>query len=67
MGSEVGDCFDTAVIEAFWSRMQVDLPHASAGERDPSSPTPSTSTEYLDIFHNRQRGFSALGMLTLSS
>jgi putative transposase len=58
----VGACFDNAMIESFWSRMQVELldrqgwrtPHR-AGQRD---------LEYLELFHNRQRRHSALGMLS---
>ncbi len=49
MGS-VSDCYDNAMIESFWSRMQVELATAITG--------------YLEIFHNRQRRHSSLGMLT---
>jgi transposase InsO family protein len=61
MGS-VGDCFDNAVIESFWSRMQVELL-----DRKRWSTRVELATaifEYLEIFHNRQRRHSALGMLT---
>jgi transposase InsO family protein len=43
MGS-VGDCFDNAVIESFWSRMQVELLDASVGRHESSLPMPSSST-----------------------
>lgn len=36
MGS-VGDCFDNAVIEAFWSRMQVELLDPPTLEHPPGS------------------------------
>jgi putative transposase len=61
MGS-VGDCFDNAMIEAFWSRMQVELLDRrrwrTRGE------LANAIFEYLEVFHNRQRRHSALGMLT---
>ena len=61
MGS-IGDCFDNAVIESFWSRMQVEL-------LDPKRwrtrvELANAIFEYLEIFHNRQRRHSALGMIT---
>ena len=61
MGS-VGDCYDNAMIEAFWSRMQVELldPH----RWKPRVELANAIFEYLEIFHNRQRRHSSLGMLT---
>jgi len=61
MGS-VGDCYDNAMIEAFWSRMQVELLdrhrwHTRVELAD-------AIFEYLEVFHNRQRRHSSLGMLT---
>ncbi len=61
MGS-VGSCFDNAMIESFWSRMQVALL-----DRRPWRTRVELANaifEYLEIFHNRQRRHSALGMLT---
>ena len=43
MGS-VGDCYDNAMIEAFWSRMQVELLDRQRWRTVSSSPTPSLST-----------------------
>ncbi len=60
MGS-VGDCFN-AVMESFWSRMQVELLDR---QRWRTRVEPANAIfEYLEIFHNRQRRHSALGMLT---
>ena len=61
MGS-VGDCSDNAMIESFWSRMQVELLNRQRW----STRLELTSAifEYLEIFHNRQRRQSSLGMLT---
>ncbi len=61
MGS-VGDCFDNAVIESFWSRMQVELLDRKRWRTRVE--LANAIFEYLEIFHNRQRRHSALGMLT---
>ncbi len=61
MGS-VGDCYDNAVIESFWSRMQVELLDRRGWRTRVE--LANAIFEYLEIFHNRQRRHSALGMLT---
>ncbi len=61
MGS-VGDCFDNAVMEAFWSRMQVEL--LDRKRWSTRVELANTMFEYLEIFHNRRRRHSSLGMLT---
>ena len=61
MGS-VGDCFDNAVIESFWSRMQVELLDRKRWRTRVE--LANAIFEYLEIFHNRQRRHSALGMIT---
>jgi putative transposase len=61
MGS-VGDCFDNAVMEAFWSRVQVEL--LDRKRWSTRIELANAMFEYLEIFHNRQRRHSALGMLT---
>jgi putative transposase len=61
MGS-VGSCFDNAMIESFWSRMQVELLDRRAWRT--RIELANAIFEYLEIFHNRQRRHSALGMLT---
>jgi len=63
MGS-VGDCYDNAVIESFWSRMQVEL--LDRRQWRTRVELANAIFEYLEIFHNRQRRHSALGMLTRS-
>ena len=60
MGS-VGDCFDNAVIESFWSRMQVELLDRQRWRTRVE--LANAIFEYLEIFYNRQRRHSALGML----
>jgi putative transposase len=61
MGS-VGDCYDNAMIESFWSRMQVELLDRKRWMTRVE--LASAIFEYLEIFHNRQRRHSALSMLT---
>lgn len=61
MGS-VGSCFDNAMIESFWSRMQVELLDRKRWRTRVE--LANAIFEYLEVFHNRQRRHSALGMLT---
>jgi len=61
MGS-VGNCYDNAMIESFWSRMQVELLDRKRWKTRLELST--AIFEYLEIFHNRQRRHSALGMRT---
>ncbi len=61
MGS-VGDCFDNAVMESFWSRMQVEL--LDRKRWSTRVELANAIFEYLEIFHNRQRRHSSLSMLT---
>jgi putative transposase len=61
MGS-IGDCYDNAVIESFWGRMQTELLNR---KRWKTRIEPANAIfDYLEIFHNRQRRHSALGMRT---
>jgi len=61
MGS-VGDCYDNAMIESFWSRMQVELLDTRRWKTRVE--LASAIFEYLEIWHNRQRRHSSLGMMT---
>jgi putative transposase len=61
MGS-VGDCYDNAMIESFWSRMQVELLDRKRWRTRVE--LANAIFDYLEIFHNRQRRHSSLGMLT---
>ena len=61
MGS-VGDCFDNAVIESFWGRMQVEL--LNRKRWNTRVELASAMFEYVEVFHNRQRRHSSIGMLT---
>jgi putative transposase len=61
MGS-IGDCYDNALIESFWSRMPVEL--LDRKRWSTRVELANAIFEYLEVFHNRQRRHSALGMLT---
>jgi transposase InsO family protein len=61
MGS-IGDCYDNAVIESFWGRMQTELFNRKRWRI--GIDLANAIFDYLEIFHNRQRRHSALGMRT---
>jgi putative transposase len=61
MGS-VGDCYDNAMMESFWSRVQVELLDRQRWRT--RIELANAIFDYLEIFHNRQRRHSRLGMLT---
>lgn len=61
MGS-IGDCYDNAMIEAFWGRMQTELLNRQRWRT--RLELANAIFDYLEIFHNRQRRHSALGMLS---
>ena len=58
----VGACYDNAMIESFWSRMQVELLDRHRWRT--RLELANAVFEYLEVFHNRQRRHSALGMLS---
>jgi putative transposase len=60
MGS-IGDCYDNAVIESFWGRMQTELLDRKRWKT--LIELANAIFDYLEIFHNRQP-HSALGMRT---
>ena len=61
MGS-IGDCYDNGMIESFWSRMQVELLNRRRWRT--RLELANAMFDYLEIWHNRQRRHSRLGMLT---
>jgi putative transposase len=63
MGS-IGDCYDNAVIESFWGRVQTEL--LNRQRRRTRIELANAIFEYLEVFLNRQRRHSALGWLTPS-
>jgi putative transposase len=61
MGS-IGDCYDNAVIESFWGRMQTEL--LNRKRWNTRVELASAMFEYVEVFHNRQRRHSSIGMPT---
>ena len=58
----IGDCYDNVMIESCWGRVQNELLN---GQRWRAHLEPANALfDYLEIFHNRRRRRSALGMLT---
>ncbi|WP_419722145.1 IS3 family transposase [Rhodococcus globerulus] len=57
-----GQCYDNAVIETFWGRMQTELLNRKRWKT--RIELANALLEYLEIFHNGQRRHSALAMLT---
>ena len=55
MGS-VGDCYDNAMVESFWSRMQIELLDRKRWRTRVE--LANAIYEYLEIFHNRRRRHS---------
>lgn len=61
MGS-IGDCYDNAMIESFWGRVQTEpLDRRRWRTRLELA---NALFEYLEMFHDRRRRHTALGMLT---
>jgi putative transposase len=61
MGS-ISDCDDNAMIESFWGRIQTEL--LDRKRWNIRIELANAIFDYLEIFHNRQRRHSALGMCT---
>lgn len=56
----VGDGLDNAMMESFWSSMQIEL----LNRRKWKTRVANAIFDYIEIFHNRQRRHSALGYRT---
>src|ERR1700675_3118289 len=52
----IGDCYDNAVIESFWGRMQPELLNRKRWKT--IIELANAIFDYLEIFHNRQRRHS---------
>lgn len=61
-GSSVGDGLDNAMMESFWSSMQIELLNRT--KRKTRVEPANAILEYIEIFHNRRRRHSALGYRT---
>ena len=58
----VGDGLDNAMMESFWSSMQIELLNRRRWKTRVE--LANATFGYLEVFHNRQRRHSSLGMLT---
>jgi transposase InsO family protein len=58
----VGSCFDNAMVEAFWARMQVELLNRRRWKTRIELAT--ALHDYIEHFHDTRRRHSALGMRT---
>jgi putative transposase len=58
----VGDCYDNEMIDSSWSRMQVELLDRKRWRTRVE--LANATFEYLEVFHNRLRRHSALGMVS---
>ena len=58
----VGDAYDNAMVESFWSKMQTELFNRTRWNT--RGELANEMFQYLEIFHNRQRRHSKLGYLT---
>jgi len=60
----VGDCYDDALIESFWGRMQTEL--FDTLKWSTVEQVSVAIADYIENFHNTRRRHSALDMLTSS-
>ena len=58
----VGDGLDNAMMESFWSSMQIELLNRKKWKTRVE--LANAIFEYIEIFHNRRRRHSALGYRT---
>jgi hypothetical protein len=58
----IGDCYDNGMMESSWGRMQTELLDRRRWKT--RIELANAIFDYLEIFHNRQRRHSSLGMLT---
>jgi Transposase and inactivated derivatives len=58
----VGDCYDNALIESFWGRMQTEL--FNTRKWSTVEQLSVAIADYIENFHNTRRRHSALDMLT---
>jgi transposase InsO family protein len=62
--SRKGNCYDNAVMEAFWSTLKLELIYRRPRELASLAETQAALFEYIEVFYNRQRLHSALAFQT---
>ena len=60
--SRKANCYDNAMMEAFWSTLKVELIYRR--EFDNQTQVRQALFEYIEVFYNRHRLHSALGYRT---
>ncbi len=59
--SRKGNCYDNAVMEAFWSTLKLELVYRQEQGFGTRAAARGALFEYIEVFYNRQRLHSALG------
>lgn len=62
--SRKGNCYDNAVMEAFWSTLKLELIYRRARNFASLTETRAALFDYIEVFYNRQRLHSALAFQT---
>jgi transposase InsO family protein len=62
--SRKANCYDNAVMEAFWSTLKLELIYRRSRPFASIAESQATLFEYIEVFYNRQRLHSALGFQT---
>ena len=62
--SRKANCYDNAVMEAFWSTLKLELVYRQAGGFSTRQEGRRALFEYIEVFYNRQRLHSALDYQT---
>jgi putative transposase len=63
--SGVGDCYDNAAMESFWSTFKRELVYQQRGGRfETHEKARRMIFEYIEVFYNRQRRHSAIGYVS---
>jgi len=62
--SRKANCYDNAVMEAFWSTLKLELVYRQEPRFDSPEAARAALFEYIEVFYNRQRLHSALGYQT---
>ena len=62
--SRKANCYDNAVMEAFWSTLKLELIYRREREFASLAEARTALFDYIEVFYNRQRLHSALGFQT---
>ena len=62
--SRKANCYDNAVMEAFWSTLKLELIYRQEGGFATHQQARAALFDYIEVFYNRQRHHSAVGYQT---